>query len=583
MRNLNIQVVQTVHDHTQEVLEYTFAHQLHGILGLNADYIVGLAQAGAPRYFSSHDLRLSYKETLETKEFAVAKLLSSLSLTADHMPFMATLLGGYIRLDETKLRDIYKHIKITATDEAAVDTRVRRLAEIIRNSPTNELDAFIAHLDLYAWAAEIKETVLYYQRKWKFAAKLLDPQYAQKSKYLSSLQVTKIKLATAPRPAASAADESKASDVPCAAAPATTTTATPEDDTNLAAPYEVETEANVVTIPAVAATNNKKDDGTDQLTELLSKLDTNVATTTTTSVTVPANKTEKTSKKSSAKAAAAAAKSSSTFVYTLPSEVLRTSFNRHQRGIMDPKIYQLLTRKEIILPQILEDETYRDMPSVHLFYRPARQMIYAILFNVYHQKYLYSQRTEEMAAAAAAAAETTTAGGNSKKFSIPLNVAVNEWIWTPKNNYSRPERVVPELLPWAVPTIQRLWFGTVFEDKQRRMKAFLSIMRSDSPLMLNRSHVPQHMLTLACVLRYIVTNPERNVLTRPELDAFLATAFSPHIINIEYTQELVVSKLNGCFCCCRNSLYDPAPSPQLLKKGDFFRVWYQTIGFLNYL
>lgn len=40
--------------------------------------------------------------------------------------------------------------------------------------------------------------------------------------------------------------------------------------------------------------------------------------------------------------------------------------------------------------------------------------------------------------------------------------------------------------------------------------------------------------------RYIVTNPDRNILTRPELDAFLATAFSPHIINIEYTQELVV-------------------------------------------
>lgn len=40
--------------------------------------------------------------------------------------------------------------------------------------------------------------------------------------------------------------------------------------------------------------------------------------------------------------------------------------------------------------------------------------------------------------------------------------------------------------------------------------------------------------------RYIVTNPDRNILSRQELDAFLATAFSPHIVNIEYLQELVV-------------------------------------------
>lgn len=45
-------------------------------------------------------------------------------------------------------------------------------------------------------------------------------------------------------------------------------------------------------------------------------------------------------------------KKSSTFVYALPGEVLKTSLNRHQRGIMDSRIYQLLTKKEIILPQV---------------------------------------------------------------------------------------------------------------------------------------------------------------------------------------------------------------------------------------
>lgn len=45
-------------------------------------------------------------------------------------------------------------------------------------------------------------------------------------------------------------------------------------------------------------------------------------------------------------------KKAPTFVYALPGEVLKTSLNRHQRGIMDSRIYQLLIKKEIILPQV---------------------------------------------------------------------------------------------------------------------------------------------------------------------------------------------------------------------------------------
>lgn len=48
-----------------------------------------------------------------------------------------------------------------------------------------------------------------------------------------------------------------------------------------------------------------------------------------------------------------AIKKTPAFVYALPGEVLKTSLNRHHRGIMDPRIYQLLTKKEIILPQVL--------------------------------------------------------------------------------------------------------------------------------------------------------------------------------------------------------------------------------------
>lgn len=158
-------------------------------------------------------------------------------------------------------------------------------------------------------------------------------------------------------------------------------------------------------------------------------------------------------------------------------------------------------------------------------------MIYAILFNLYHQKYLCSKSL---------GGQTKDKSSSSKATSLVPDVLVSEWVWSPQNEYKKPDLVAAVQLPWAVPTIQRLWFGMAFEDKQRRMKAFLSVMRSDTPLMLNRTYVPQHMLVLACVLRYIITSPERKILSRLELDAFLATAFSPDINNVDFTQELVV-------------------------------------------
>lgn len=67
--------------------------------------------------------------------------------------------------------------------------------------------------------------------------------------------------------------------------------------------------------------------------------------------------TAETSKENKANGSSGAVKKSSTFVYALPGEVLKTSLNRHQRGIMDSRIYQLLIKKEIILPQVSQMNT----------------------------------------------------------------------------------------------------------------------------------------------------------------------------------------------------------------------------------
>lgn len=43
--------------------------------------------------------------------------------------------------------------------------------------------------------------------------------------------------------------------------------------------------------------------------------------------------------------------------------------------------------------------------------------------------------------------------------------------------------------------------STGIDDKRRRLRGFLTCMKSDTPLMLNTSYVPQHLLVMACVLR----------------------------------------------------------------------------------
>lgn len=64
------------------------------------------------------------------------------------------------------------------------------------------------------------------------------------------------------------------------------------------------------------------------------------------------NDTNQSKANGSSASGAGTIKKAPTFVYALPGEVLKTSLNRHQRGIMDSRIYQLLTKKEIILSQV---------------------------------------------------------------------------------------------------------------------------------------------------------------------------------------------------------------------------------------
>ncbi|XP_065572415.1 constitutive coactivator of PPAR-gamma-like protein 1 isoform X2 [Artemia franciscana] len=242
----------------------------------------------------------------------------------------------------------------------------------------------------------------------------------------------------------------------------------------------------------------------------------------------------------------ARATSPKTDVSSLPpvsKEVIRMASSRHARGLMSPYVYHLLTRGEICLPTLLEDEASRELPNIHKFYRPLRQNIYGILFNLYHHTFLANQDKEkkgELFIAKNSISSCPKSKDSDEAHQIP-DIAIKEWVWCKGNEFKEPDHVRATSIGWAVPTVNTLWFGTGEDDIKRRMRAYLSCMRSDVQIMLNPAFVPQKLVILVSVLRYIMTEPHMQVLRPYELDAFLLSSFLPEIKDTEFTEDLTIS------------------------------------------
>ncbi|XP_078595455.1 constitutive coactivator of PPAR-gamma-like protein 1 homolog isoform X27 [Branchiostoma floridae x Branchiostoma japonicum] len=205
---------------------------------------------------------------------------------------------------------------------------------------------------------------------------------------------------------------------------------------------------------------------------------------------------------------------------TISPSVLRTAQYRHKLGLMNPWIYQIITQGEIKIDLTLEDDAMKDLPSAAELWRPARQLTYGILFNVAHQ----APRRQ---------------------------VIVKEWCVQKGRSIQKPELVEALPLDWKVsrgpyvfrtdvPKVKQLWFGQEIEDKNRRLRAFLSCMLADTPAMLKPLYVPHHLLVLCCVLRYMLQWPGRPLLRRHELDAFLAQSVDPRLANPQALETMQV-------------------------------------------
>ncbi|XP_028262632.1 constitutive coactivator of PPAR-gamma-like protein 1 homolog [Parambassis ranga] len=209
-------------------------------------------------------------------------------------------------------------------------------------------------------------------------------------------------------------------------------------------------------------------------------------------------------------------------------EVLRVAEHRHKQGLMYPYIYHVLTKGEIKLSVTIEDEANKDLPSAVQLFRPIRQYVYGVLFSLAETR----NKAERLA---------------MKKNCLPTytHVMVKEWAAYKGKSPHTPELV--EALPfreWTCPNLRKLWLGKAVEDKNRRMRAFLACMRSDTPAMLNLANVPTHLMVLCCVLRFMLHWPGVRILRRNELDAFLAQALSPKLYEPDQLQELKIDNLD---------------------------------------
>ena len=65
---------------------------------------------------------------------------------------------------------------------------------------------------------------------------------------------------------------------------------------------------------------------------------------------------------------------------------------------------------------------------------------------------------------------------------------------------------------WDVPPLKQLWMGMSAEDNNMRLKAFLTCMRCDTSNLSDTAMVPQRLMILCCVLRYLVQQVKRGYL-----------------------------------------------------------------------
>ncbi|KAK3608099.1 hypothetical protein CHS0354_004756 [Potamilus streckersoni] len=461
LRHLGVGVACSMDDHLQEVIGFSREHGMQGIVAQDSVYAI----FDPPRYFSSHNLKLTYKGSLETKEYIMDELAKCLDLNPNRFCIFAALLGNHILPDE----NLYEFVRelLNKSDESGKtvkptpDNAIRAVVDFVRSL------ADVSNLDLVG--AEVfrnskgnkQELIVKFKKSVQY--------------YMNGTEDGFLKY----RPKGTISTRQGSQSIQ-------------NNQQDLSGYGDPNNPQIIVDPPLLGAVANEDN-----------------------------NKGKKSQNKQSAK---------SLQNISLPSvtpEVMRIASDRHQKGLMSPWIYQVLSQGEVKMYIPLEDDQSRELPSCMDFYRPIRQTVYSVLLNLNKHMIIHDNQGKDKDK------------NESKSFDVPIK----EWMVCHGGN-SKPgfKIVMAKPVNWKTPSIERMWLGQQPDDKTRRLRAFLTCLQSDTPLMLNTQYVPQHLLILCCVLRYMLQ--AGRILQRQELDAFLAMSVSPLLHDVQTMQDLKLPQVN---------------------------------------
>uniref|UniRef100_A0A915KGJ0 Uncharacterized protein n=1 Tax=Romanomermis culicivorax TaxID=13658 RepID=A0A915KGJ0_ROMCU len=501
LRQLTIPVFQTVEDHKAEIMCFLRQHDYDGLLVEGVEYLF----FDPPRYFSAESLKLTFKGNVETIELVFTDVAKSLDLDHDRFCLLAALLGNFI-MSDTELLTFYEELipNIQLNQEADLHRLMLALIAFVRNLTTVD--------DLHA-------IILFEHTRHfgQFASEFIGGELHDISKVSRPAQIDLENLKDQVKCLTLTDDSQSASE---STATAITTTS----------PSLVERNSPTICQKTESSSSNSPGSCSGQNCD---SEEIHVKTASDTNAKNPVEHMENDPKVDEHIKNQCQTNSCVPFVSC---EVARVSYDRHRK-----------------------------------VWRRVRQHVYAILFNLNHKNFLNSKRAEQHVRRKVQAnrdpnnndLDTNSSNLNkhdqgdtkdncqpsSADMKEPINtkIFVQEWIYISKQNIYDKADVVPAVVPSqgrGIATVQRLWFGQQPEDKKKRLLAFLNCMCCESnPLLLDTKYVPQHLLLFACVLRYMASNQEFRILYNHELDAFLAQAVSPQLVDPNSLQEVQMSSL----------------------------------------
>ena len=466
LKSLGIAVYNSLEDHHLEVAYHLWENSYHGILSDDGEF----AFFSPPRLFSAHDLKLSFSQELETTEYDLDQVCQSMDVNPNRFGMVASLLGCHILTSED-LSEFHRKLvpELKSADEGkykiGFDRVIRGVVNYVRALPSIDDYTVISRNifgdDKDSRKEKLQQSVKYFNRGTK------------ESHGTSIKKAHKSKL-----------------NIPV------------KEEEDLKSKSKQETDYVVERI----ALDLDKLDITVQSDS--AELDLVQAVASGMDIVTAEGKYPAT--KSTVKPIK--------IPKPLP-DVRKTATERHKQGQMSIFVYQILTKGEIKLPVVLESDLFH---PIHTFYLPLRQRVYGILCNLHHARFdqrtfelkakKMRQKADELRKNAKKLSENDAADGTvqaMKEEATKLMAEASEVVlpdlaefvireWQPYNDYKSPLAVEATELPWPAPTVQRLWFGTSAEDKQKRLQAFLSVMQCES---LPHSKVVPHLIIMATVLR----------------------------------------------------------------------------------